>query len=274
MAFIHSHSRPVYDFASYRSESGICRRSAALLILILLTVLTSGCNSFYDALRAEPAPQTSFLPAQPKLSEMPPTFPFRKMWINPAVDMNRYRKIMISKVSTEHVLAKIPWNRVNESELFNTRAKECLYFAGYIENSFRAAVSADPEKRFQLSQKPDAQTLVLELSLVQVVPSKSFLNVFETVVGFIVPGFSLLTMFNAGEIAIEGKLKDAETGTLICMFADREKDRPTIINVAGLKWYRHSQININEWSREFVLILSSKNRLSVKRRFPITFFEK
>jgi hypothetical protein len=196
------------------------------------------------------------------------------MWFNPAVDMNRYRKIMIPKVNTEHVLAKIPWNRVNESEFFNTRAKECLYFAGYIEKSFKTAVSSDPEKRFQLSQNPDTQTLVLELSLVQVVPSKSFLNVFETAVGFIVPGFSLLTMFNAGEIAIEGKLKDARSGMLVCMFADREKDRVAIIDVAGLKWYRHSQIIVEDWGREFVLIMNSKNRLSVKRRFPITFFEK
>lgn len=254
--------------------SRIYRNYICLSNLILLLILSSGCNSFYDVLRATPAPQTSFLPSQPKLSEMPPTFPFRKMWFNPAIDINRYKQMVISKVRTEHVINKITWDRVSETEIFNSRAKECIYFAGYIENSFKNAVFTDPKRRFQLSLNPNAQTVVLELSLVQVVPSKSFLNIFETVVGFIVPGFSLLTMFNAGEIAIEGKLKDATSGTLICMFADREKDRLAIIDIAGLKWYRHSQNNINDWSREFVLILNSKNRLNVKRRFPITFFER
>ena len=115
MAFIHSHSRPVYDFACYRSESGICRKPITLFILISLMLLTSGCSSFYDAIRATPAPQTSFLPAQPKLKEMPPTFPFHKMWFNPSIDMNKYNKIMISKVNTGYVLDKIPWDRMNET---------------------------------------------------------------------------------------------------------------------------------------------------------------
>lgn len=163
---------------------------------------------------------------------------------------------------------------MSETEIFNTRVKECNYFARYIENSFKTAVLNDPKKRFLISTGQDTETMVLELSLVQVVPSKSFLNIFESIVGFIVPGFGLLTVFNSGEVAIEGKLKDAGNGTLICMFADREKDRPAVINVAGLKWYKHSQNNINAWSSEFVLILNSRNYLDVRKRFPMTFFER
>ncbi|MFZ2657750.1 MAG: DUF3313 family protein [Victivallales bacterium] len=251
------------------SKTGTCSKYIKMLVLVLPLILSSGCSSFYEVLRAAPARQTSFLPQRPKLCEMPPAFPFRKMWVNPAIDINRYRKMMISKVSTGHVISRDPWDRVNESEMFNARAKECAYCARYIENSFRAAVAADPKRRFQLTSSPDAQTIVLELSLVQIVPSKSFLNFVESIAGFFVPGLSLLAIFNSGEIAIEGKLKDARSGTLICMFAEREKDRLAIFDIAGLRWYKHTQNNIDAWSREFVLILNSRKNDDVTHRFPM-----
>ncbi|MCX6984174.1 MAG: hypothetical protein NT118_05385, partial [Lentisphaerae bacterium] len=46
--------------------SRIYRNYICLSNLILLLILSSGCNSFYDVLMATPAPQTSFLPSQPK----------------------------------------------------------------------------------------------------------------------------------------------------------------------------------------------------------------
>ncbi|HCE45127.1 MAG TPA: hypothetical protein DET40_16420 [Lentisphaeria bacterium] len=269
MDLVRSNPQFLSGLIGNSSKAGICSKYTKMLVLVFLLSLSFGCNSYYHVLRAEPARQTSFLPQQPKLREMPPTFPFRRFWFNPAVDISKYSKMMISKVSTEHVISKNPWERVNESEMFYARAKECTYCARYIQYSFRNAVAGDPRKRFQLTSTPDAQTIVLELSLVQIVPSKSFFNVVESVAGFFVPGVGLLTFFNSGEIAIEGRLKDAESGTLVCMFAEREKDRIAIFDAAGLWWYRHTQNNIDDWGREFVLILNSKKRTDVRHRLPM-----
>jgi hypothetical protein len=80
--------------------------------------------------------------------------------------------------------------------------------------------------------------LVLELALVELVPSKAFWNVGAGAAGFIVPGASLLSLAGAGSIAIEVRARDGANQQVIEMlekieaeggdaqkFVDRAKDK-------------------------------------------------
>jgi len=255
----------------------LLRKSTALLrvIIFILTPLFSGtgCQSVYKLCRAEPAPLTGFLPDQARLREMGPAFPFQKMWFNPGVDRKKYDQLMLRRVNRKYVLDQNVWQNLHEAEAFQNRAQECDYIAAYLEESFKAAVRADPRRRFQLVNQPGPRTLVLELALVQVVPTKSALTAIEIVAGFLVPGLGLLTIFNSGEIAIEGKLTEARGGRLVGMFADRAKDRAALINLAGFTWYKNSENNIDEWSAKLVEILATRRYQEVETRCPLTLIE-
>ncbi len=241
-------------------------------IVFICIVLSSivGCQSTYDLLRADPAPKTSFLPNEPKMKEMPPTFPMRMFWIDENTDFSNYERIIVSPVDSSHTLALRGWSSFNEVSAFDSYKMDLRYLSGYAQSSFGDAFAKNSSLSWKPGKLPGDKTAVLDLAIVQLVPTKSALNAIETVAGFFIPGVGLLAIFNSGEIAIEGKLKDAETGKVLCVFADREKDRAAVINIAGLQHYRHSENAIDEWSRKLPEIIASKNRDEIWTRSPIT----
>lgn len=245
-----------------------------LFTFFVLTIfLISGCQTTYDLLRADPAPQTKFLPSKPELSEMESTFPFRKMWIDKTADWKDYTKIIILPVSTKNLFDISWWGKFNEVKTVNNQADESQYFARFIQLSFRNALKNDPSHRFKEVSSAGEDTVILELAIVKVVPSKSSLTIIETVAGFFIPGVGLLTIFNSGEIAIEGKVTDAQTGRPLMLFADREKDRAAIINLAGLQWYKSSENNVDCWSEKFIEIMNTSDYEDIWIRCPVTLID-
>ena len=255
---------------------GILLKTGKILLAIFFLsfiLLLSGCQTTYDLLRADPAPQTKFLPKEPKLREMEATFPFRKMWMDKNADWKNYTKIMILPVSTRNLFEQSWWNMFNEVNTINSAIEDHQYFAAYIESSFRDALKQDPSHKFKEVSSPGPGTVILEMALVKFVPTKSLLTIVETVGGFFAPGVGLLAIFNSGEIVIEGKITDAQTGRTLMLFADREKDRAAIINIAGLQWYKPSENNVDCWSENFVEIMNTHHYKDVWIKCPITIID-
>ena len=251
-------------------------RFSLLLCIVSLAGIATSCRSTYDFMRASPAEVTNFIPESPKLQDQDPRFPFRKMWIANLGDLSQYKKIYIAPVDTRHIFDKNWWAAFNEQEAFKGEKEALDWMSGYMRTSFRNAVFDDPKKRFVLlnSRSDSPDSLVLELALIELIPSKATLNTVETIVGFIIPGVGLLTIFNSGSVAIEGKLTDASNGKIICLFADRESDRASVINIAGFSWFRHSEIIVNCWASDFVEVMNAgSDPWKVEARFPFTLVE-
>lgn len=239
-------------------------------VLALAILFGSGCSTFYDLARADAEPATAFLPDKTKLQDMDPMFPYRKMYASRKAEWKKYDKIVVKAVINKDAFSKNKWQSFNESGVFSSRAEELRYYSRYMENSFKNEIQYDSLKRFRLVGEPGANTAMLELSLTQIVPTKASLTAAETVAGFFIPGVGLLTIFNSGEVAFEGKMTDSQTGEVIAMFADREKDRTAIINIASFTWYKNSENTIDDWSGKFIGIINADNMLEVQARCPFT----
>ena len=122
---------------------------------------------------------------------------------------------------------------------------------------------------FFIVDKAGPDTLRLELALVQLVPSKADLNVVENVVGFVIWPLGFLTVFNSGATAFEGKLRDSQTGKIVCSFVDRETDEPAVVNFPGFTYYGNSRYFIDRWSRQFVDFMNAKDYRKLKTDFPL-----
>ena len=237
-----------------------------LSLSILLCV--SGCTTMYDWMRADPAPQTSFLDGNFKMVEQSPDFPFRMMWIDKDTDLRQYKKIMISRVSLNHLMGASGWDTVDGRSIAGDVKNDSTDIAGYIQFSFRNAIAYDPKHRFKVVDSPGPDTLRLELALVQLVPSKAELNYAENIVGLVIWPVSFLTAFNAGATAFEGVLRDSQSGKIVCAFADREKDEAAIFNIPGFTYYGNARYFSDRWSHQFVDFMNASDYSKLKTDFP------
>ncbi|HCE42025.1 MAG TPA: hypothetical protein DET40_00565 [Lentisphaeria bacterium] len=238
------------------------------LLSIPLLLSVSGCSTMYDWLRADPAPQTSFLDGNFRMVEQSPDFPFRKMWIDKDTDLRKYKRIIVAPVTTGHLMDSAAWDKFDERSVAGELKDDSKDIAKYMELSFYNAISYDPRKRFMLVDKAGPGTLRLEIALVQLQPSKAELNYAENIIGIIVWPVSFLTIFNSGTTAFEGILRDSQTGKVVCAIADREKDEAAIFNIPGFTYYGNARYFTDRWSRQFVDFMNAKDYTKLKTDFP------
>jgi hypothetical protein len=53
-------------------------------------------------------------------------------------------------------------------------------------------------------------------------------------------------------VAFEARMKDADTGDTLAMFADRQVKKIRIIDFKAFTWYGHGKDIIKEWAEQFV----------------------
>ncbi len=239
------------------------------ILFLILIFPVAGCSTMYDWFRAAPAPQTSFLDGSGNLVAQSPEFPFRKIWIDKDTDLNKYRKIIVAPVSTNHLMEASVWDKVDGRSVVGDVKEDSADIAKYMHGSFCKALYNDPGKRFIVVDKPEPDTLRLELALVQLVPSKADLNVVENVAGIFIWPVGFLTVFNSGSTAFEGVLRDAQTGKIVCSFVDRETDEPAVVNLPGFTYYGNARYFIDRWSRQFVDFMNAKDYSKLKTDFPL-----
>lgn len=217
-------------------------RRAGLLGLVLL----AGC-------KAAPISGTGFVDYGRMTT--PADLPFHQAWMDPAVDWNRYRRIRIAEVDTGH-LSKMKWAR-QTGKLEKIR-EDARKLAGYAREAFERAFREDLNHRFEVVDQPDAETVVFELALVEVIPSKVALNTlcyapFVGTAARIFRGWK-----HRSTVAFEARMRDGATGAVIAQFTDREAEKAAVINVKDVTWYGHAESILAEWARQFVRIANRK----------------
>ncbi len=241
-----------------------------LFSLAVSALLLCGCESAYQELDADPLPPTSFLPDHQLLVRQNPAFPFQSLWYRQGVDWQRFKKIKIDKVDTSHMLASNWWQSVNEANVGSMRA-EAEQIGQYMRNAFIREIISDPLHSFVITDSVDSETVVVQLALVQLVPTKAFFNAVATTAGIFIPGAGLLSMGDAGCVAMECKIVDGRDGHLLAMLADREKDRAILISADNYTWYGHSKDIIDVWAKDFAEMAVHRSAKRMPRKeFPIT----
>lgn len=223
------------------------------LIFTSATFLALGCAS-----KAEPREGTGFI--RMDLMTKPQELPFHKAWRKPGLDWGRYSEIFIAPVNTEYLLQMEWWE---EGGPKNEALEDINELARYTEETFKEAFHKDPEQRYQAAEAPGPQALILEFALVEVTPNKAFLEAASYAAG---PAFKLIGSIagsvirskSQSTVAFEARLRDGASGEILALFADREAEKQSLVNVKSLSWYAHAKSIIAEWADQFVKITHLK----------------
>jgi hypothetical protein len=222
------------------------------LLSVLCLTLFTGC--------ANKSTNSGFL-QNPQLMSQQQGSPFQRTYWNRKFDPASYDQLYVAPVNTDYVMAQTFWEKANRSGVDLEQVKQDVAaVAIYTRQSFIRAATDDPKHRFTAVETPGKQTLILELAIVQLVPSKAVLNA----IGYPtwVPGSIALgrrTLFESqdagkGTVAIEGRVRDGGTGEIIGMFSDRQPPATAIIDLRALNWWAPARAVIDRWSHELIAL--------------------
>ena len=221
-----------------------------LLIGLLMAALLAGC-------RAKPAPSAGF--ADPELMAYDPSLPFNKVWRKPEIDWKRYDTLYVADVNTSYMLAMTDWQKGERKEQIERDVHD---IGIYTRDAMKKAFREDPKHRFAVVDAPTEapSALVFEMALVQLVPSKVALNALGWAPFGVGLGVSAVrgAADDKSSVAFEARVRDAATGDILLLAADRESEQSAIIDLRAFKWYTQAHAIIDAWSNQFVRVLQQK----------------
>jgi hypothetical protein len=228
----------------------------AILLLSLCLSSIAGC-------KAGEAPSAGYVDKSVMYND--PSLPFQRVWVKPGFDKSQYTKVYVAPVNTAYMLQMTDWQEGMRKEDFKTDVAKLAVFT---QETIKKAFRDDPNHRFEVLDDPSADpgTLVVELAIVEVVPSKVALNA----LGYAPFGIGLgVTAVRAiandtSTCAFEARIRDASTQELVATMADREAQQLAVVTVRGFTWYSNAETIITQWSQQFVQIANRKPGETVK----------
>jgi len=79
-----------------------------------------------------------------------------------------------------------------------------------------------------------------------------------------VPVGMLATFADDGWMAIEGRVRDAKSGAVVAMFADREAAKTRVVDVEAVTWYGQARESMNDWADQLVLLANTPKDVKVE----------
>ena len=225
-------------------------------LALLAAVAGAGC-------KARPAKEESgFLgktPGSQALVEDREHFPFHRVWFAKDWNNPRYKTVHIAAVNTEHLVDSSGWAKTN---LKGHRIEEdARNLALYAQVKFEDAFLDDPKHRFVVVAKPQRDSLIFELALIEVVPNKATLGALglaATVVAAPIGAGIAAKETAKGTVTIEGRVRAGDTRKIVAMFADREGGKFGPINLRRATWYGHAHKIVEEWAEQWVKISNAE----------------
>lgn len=221
---------------------GFC--NSALGLLALLALALGGC-------KAQPGILTPFLgqPAGEGMVEVPEVKAFHRAWCKPDVAWEKYKSIYVAPVNTDYLREMSWWEGTN---LSGQDEEGMRALAGFTRETFMEAHRNNThDYRLEVVETPRDDSVILELALTEVVPTKAWLNT--------VAFAGLMMAVDKGIVSMEGRLRDGETEEIIAKFADREQGRSSLVgNVKDVTWYGHAKAIVREWGQQSVVITNAE----------------
>ena len=210
-------------------RSGLFSSARLLCAFVVLGVAAVGC-------RAKALPDAGFLD-KPELVKPDSRLPFYAVWIKEDANLLGYKKVYIAPVDTTHLLKLDWWQRAAIAPGDQEQWAQDL--ANYFQAEMKAQFSDGDDNKYQVVDTPDDETLIVELAVVEVVPTKVWLNAI---------GYAVLGAVDQGETGFEGRLRDGKTKQVIAEFKDHEYGQFDVVSVRDLQWAGHSRHTIRIWT--------------------------
>jgi hypothetical protein len=233
-------------------------------VLCVVVGLGAGCKT-------APTPDTGFNQGADQMTAQTDRFPFQRVWVKPGVDRAKYDYVLIQPVSTEYLLENTGWKAANPGNAkLDEAAKE---LAQYTEEAFDDAFRSWKDSALLVGFRPGPRTLSLELAITELVPSKAALSAVGLVApaaGQVVVGAGAKAAAGRPSVAIEGRVRNSQTGELLMMFADREERQWRVIDVKSVTWWGHAKPIINDWARQCAELANTPSTYKVQDRSKFT----
>lgn len=241
--------------------------SATLALLMVGASFTS--NAEAGLFRASPAKQSKFIDKEETLKR-DRSVPFQSFWRNPDpkawARVQGFNKVAVEPINTSHL-------RGRDDLFYNKRTgRKDLRPVGemsrYMQQRFSSQLARNGK---HIVKAPGKDTLVWEFALVELNPANVPGNVAKTGAQFIVPGAAFVgSQFTHGKIAIEGKLKNGETGETLLAFADRSFGKTAPFSFRDFSPYAHNRRAVNEWATQVGALSKSPRTARLPGHVPVT----
>jgi hypothetical protein len=228
----------------------------SVLLLCLWLVFLPSCRSTNQLLKAGPAELSAFIEHPKEMVDPRKKLPFHRLWKSPDSEVwakvDAKKNIYIAPVTVAHLRPIKKGLARGEVHMGSIDRREDE-MAKLMQTSFAAAFKKAPKPRFQLVEKPDADSVTLELALVELNPTSAKGNAVLTGLNFVVGPLAQLAggYFTKGNIAFEGKLRNSQTGELFMEVTDNEEDRMTLYSLRDFRSYGHASHAIEAWAKQF-----------------------
>jgi len=235
-------------------------RCQALSTGLLLAVF--GCEAI------EPAPDAGFIEAPERMGTHA-ELPFHKVWIKPGVEVrNDYRKLYVAPVNSDY-LHEMGWydkesDRYKAGE-FDQDIKDLV---AYTQTAMIESFREDENARFEVVSAPGDGVAVLEMALIEVVPSRAVLHA----IGWLPPigSGALISALTPRTVAFEARIRDGGSREVIATFADREKQPAGAFDVTRMTWFGPAKGIIDAWGEQFVEIVNRAPGEIIQDPIPYT----
>ncbi len=189
--------------------------------------------------------------------------PFNRAWKASQFDKRNFSEIYISPINTEYLRQNSYWSELNVKEVEDDIDELAAQFQSKIRNAFRNSSS----NRFKVVNRPGVNTLVLEIAITELIPNKAGFEILLSAAG---PASGAVaaslgsgaakSLGSKSTIAIEARVRDGGDGGIVGMFADREQEKGSIVNVRNYSWYGQVELIMDEWADQFVKVANKGSR--------------
>jgi hypothetical protein len=152
----------------------------------------------------------------------------------------------------------------------NAKREELREIGRYMTDRVRTVFKEYPNHPMKLVDVAGPHTLILELSLSEVIPTNVLLNVAGTAGGLFVPGGGAVNILAAGSVAMEARVIDGATGKELVEFKDREADKVAPFTFKDFQKYAHIRKAIDEWATEIAELAATPYEHKVDGGSPFT----
>jgi hypothetical protein len=242
-----------------------------LAALVAVTLALGGCEWAHRVMEPAAAPNVGWDPQESYL-KYEKKIPLDAVWWDTKTDFSKYKKVYVAPVNTDHVLKMDFWQKLSmgAKELGPDLAKNAKYFQDAVHDAFKN----DPKHHFTVVDKPDEQTLIVELAIVEMTPNKPWLNAIAVASFAAGPllGFSAgtaATLNEHGSVAFEGRTRDGKTNQINSMAKDHENGKIRVVDFESFTWYGQAPGIFRDWAGLFVKIADAPAGSTVE---PDSFF--
>ena len=216
--------------------------AGALVSALLLSACQTVQEGQEKVLRADPAEDSGFVEGADQMQE-DPNRPYNRIWYDQKVKDSWFSTVYVAPVNTDYLQAMSWWDQASTANLGTNREQDVKDIAEYFREAVKKAIREDPKHKLAVVDTPTEHTLILEMAIIELVPTKAWLNTMTTL---------FVGSWDHGAAAFEARVRDGRDQKVIAKFADRQYGKTAVISAADFRWWTQAHKIMDDWAQDMV----------------------